>query len=675
MALRSQDAVLAPGGELGRLLASIRRRLRLFAAAEGAVAGTAVGLAALALAVALVHHRGGAVAVLPATALVAASAVAGAAVRAARRITLTRCARFADAALDGEDQVLSALWLGGGAGSAADGPWVRALVAAATARARRLTPAAAVPARRPKHLPLLAAGAAALAIAALLPARTRAARPIGSPAIVAAGTPVSADALDTERDAARAAAEAARTLDNATLGALARELGDVVRRLTRGQLAEGEALDHLKALEARAADAARSAERERAALQAAERALSDAAATQAASAALQAAGADGRPGGDQAARAALGDAAGRNPTETASALAAAAQGVSAAAGGAGEEGAKGANAREQRRLQREHDQATPDPAAQGGSAASGSEGRKDGDAAEPDRRLERLSRDLDEASRACRAGDPDCRAQAEQRGSDLARLSRDARGGEALRQLERALHQMRSRIGRGELRDGARAGQDSAMRGFMRAARGAQGQNGQASASGNQDSGGGNGAPSGRQSPGAGTPTGEANGAVPSQAGAPGRPGGASAGGNDQESGGNAAEGAGPGERGDQDGRSDGRGESEANAEQGRGAQDGTGDGIGHAPGGAPLGRADGARGANAADRAHDSEAKVANGAGPSRPEVIGTAAGKGFTSPGYARVFSDYQSAVEDALSATAVPEGRRYTVRRYFDLIRPRR
>ena len=53
---------------------------------------------------------------------------------------------------------------------------------------------------------------------------------------------------------------------------------------------------------------------------------------------------------------------------------------------------------------------------------------------------------------------------------------------------------------------------------------------------------------------------------------------------------------------------------------------------------------------------------------------MIGTAAGRGFASPGYARAFNDYAAAVEDALGATAVPEGKRYLVRRYFDLIRPR-
>ena len=53
---------------------------------------------------------------------------------------------------------------------------------------------------------------------------------------------------------------------------------------------------------------------------------------------------------------------------------------------------------------------------------------------------------------------------------------------------------------------------------------------------------------------------------------------------------------------------------------------------------------------------------------------MIGTAAGRGFASPGYARTFNDYAAAVEDEASATAVPEGKRYLVRRYFDLIRPR-
>ena len=53
---------------------------------------------------------------------------------------------------------------------------------------------------------------------------------------------------------------------------------------------------------------------------------------------------------------------------------------------------------------------------------------------------------------------------------------------------------------------------------------------------------------------------------------------------------------------------------------------------------------------------------------------MIGAAAGRGFASPGYARAFNDYAAAVEDALGATALPAGKRYLVRRYFELIRPR-
>src|SRR5262249_23906077 len=72
--------------------------------------------------------------------------------------------------------------------------------------------------------------------------------------------------------------------------------------------------------------------------------------------------------------------------------------------------------------------------------------------------------------------------------------------------------------------------------------------------------------------------------------------------------------------------------------------------------------------------RGDDSQVPLADGAGPSRAEVIGTAAGHGFASRGYARAYADYAAAVEDALAAAAVPDGKRYLVRRYFDLLRPR-
>ena len=98
-------------------------------------------------------------------------------------------------------------------------------------------------------------------------------------------------------------------------------------------------------------------------------------------------------------------------------------------------------------------------------------------------------------------------------------------------------------------------------------------------------------------------------------------------------------------------------------------ASNAPGDGVGTGAGGPPLGQ----RG-DMQTRGHEAEAPLVNGAGPNRAEVIGGAADRGFAQRGYARVFADYQSAVEDAMATTAVPEGRRYVVRRYFDLIRPR-
>jgi hypothetical protein len=136
------------------------------------------------------------------------------------------------------------------------------------------------------------------------------------------------------------------------------------------------------------------------------------------------------------------------------------------------------------------------------------------------------------------------------------------------------------------------------------------------------------------------------------------------------------------------EGRQAGGGEGQANAGEGDGSgsagaaevetvtveetqvASGGGEGAGSQPGASPLGR----DGSPLAGRRHDREARVADGAGPNRAEVIGVAAGRGFATRGYSRVFADYAAAVEDAMGATAVPDGKRYIVRRYFDLIRPR-
>ena len=66
-------------------------------------------------------------------------------------------------------------------------------------------------------------------------------------------------------------------------------------------------------------------------------------------------------------------------------------------------------------------------------------------------------------------------------------------------------------------------------------------------------------------------------------------------------------------------------------------------------------------------------EAQVRNGAGPTRAQVIQSAARRGFAQTPYQNIYTDYQAAVEESLDAGAVPPGRRYVVRRYFQLIRP--
>ena len=91
--------------------------------------------------------------------------------------------------------------------------------------------------------------------------------------------------------------------------------------------------------------------------------------------------------------------------------------------------------------------------------------------------------------------------------------------------------------------------------------------------------------------------------------------------------------------------------EQEAGQQAGAGAG---GDGAGNEAGGKPLGQRQDTRA-----RGHETEARVASGAGPNRAEVIGGAASRGFAQRGYAGTFREYEAAVEDALTATAVPEG----------------
>jgi hypothetical protein len=603
----------------------------MWAALEGAIAGGAFALVSTAIAVALHHRRGEAVGIGAPLAVVLAGAATGALGRGLRRISLARCARFADAALDGQDRVLSALSLGA---AAAATPLGRALAADAAARLAALAPKRAVPARRPKGALALAAGVLAAAAAGVLPVRGRAVAFVRPAPAAHRGRPLPVSALDAERDAAAMAAAAAQRLRDDRLAALAGDFGRTLQGLQSGTLADGDALEALKAIEARAREAAAAAERERRAFEAAEHGLASEAATRGAATALG----SGDGEAERRARAALGAEAEARPADTARALGAAARGVASALGTPGD----ASEERGPRRLARE-----------GNDGAGQSATPPD---AKAERKLERLRRDLDDAAGACRDGAAGCRGQAEDRAGDLAQLARSAAGAESLQRLERATRQARQRLEQGELRGGG-----SAERRFQSAARG-EGERGGEEAP----------ARAGR----AGDPasaTGESGERGPGGRSTPGQPGA----GQDGDEGEGVGIGMGQGKskgngmaagegRQDPDGTESAVG-GEARAD-GRGEATG-GDGIGHEPGGAPLGRK-----GDLATRGQDAEARVADGAGPSRAQVIGVAAGRGFASPGYARVFSDYQAAMEDALGATAVPEGKRYLVRRYFDLIRPR-
>lgn len=59
---------------------------------------------------------------------------------------------------------------------------------------------------------------------------------------------------------------------------------------------------------------------------------------------------------------------------------------------------------------------------------------------------------------------------------------------------------------------------------------------------------------------------------------------------------------------------------------------------------------------------------------GPSNSQVILSAAERGFTGTGYKKVFTDYHTVAEQQINKDQIPDGYRFYVNRYFQLIRPR-
>jgi len=61
-------------------------------------------------------------------------------------------------------------------------------------------------------------------------------------------------------------------------------------------------------------------------------------------------------------------------------------------------------------------------------------------------------------------------------------------------------------------------------------------------------------------------------------------------------------------------------------------------------------------------------------GQGPTNAEVILSAAQRGFSGKPYGKVYRQYRTVAEDQINKEKIPDGMRFYVRRYFQLIRPR-
>jgi hypothetical protein len=260
---------------------------------------------------------------------------------------------------------------------------------------------------------------------------------------------------------------------------------------------------------------------------------------------------------------------------------------------------------------RASDQAQGDEGRRLGSEASANAGPQ-GESGSRDRQLKRLERDLSDGADRCREDPEACRQALDQVGADLPQANREARQSSSRDRMGKTIQQLRERLKRQ-----GQSGPDRAEDEFERAAGGIRPMPGQSS--------GGEQGQQGQQGSGA-APAG-----APSMAGA-------------------EAPGAGAG------------GKTTAGAAEG--------EGMGSDPGSDPLGARERAGGT----RGQQHEAKLRDGSGPSRAEVIEAGAHKGFARGEYQRVFQDYSAAVEETLDTTAVPPARRYLVRRYFQLIRPR-
>jgi hypothetical protein len=681
------------GVALLAILGRVRRRLRILAAVEGAVVAGAMALGALAVGFVLVRGRAGGVPAamsLPRLVTVALLLVAtGATLTALRRIPLQRCARILDRTLGGHDRMLSALafvdsFVASHVDSVVDrqmdrhpSPFVAAVIADAVRRGGPVAPSLVAPFRRPRGAPALALAVVLVGVAALVPLPARGSRAAAHAPAATAFAPaprvrLGGHALDAEREEAAAAGREAGALGDPELAQLARTLAATVQDLSTGGLARDQALDRLAELQRRSEAAADELTGLQRGLEQAGKALQGAAATRDSGHALEAldipatetalndlAAKAGQPGAaadaervriaealdkasDRAAAAASTATAhttDTRPTGTTSPTVASSPPGSQTedtvmAGADPSAPEDDAPSERHRRLARDQDQNAAPPAQNMSPAAP---------RAAHERRLQRLERDLRDAAAGCRANPEACRRKLQHQAQTLPRMEDEARSFGSRRRLADAVRQLRERLRREANGDGAAGAGKRAReeKRFMRSARGegarksentwpndSDGDNRVAtdsadSVSDERDDSDGDGSGDGEESPG-GAPSAQAGGGE--------------------------------------------EGASAAPASGANGQENATGQGIGNQRGGDPLGE----QGAMTT-RGRAREAQVRNGAGPSRSQVIQSAARRGFAHTTYQGVYADYQAAVEESLDASAVPPGQRYIVRRYFQLIRP--
>lgn len=112
-----------------------------------------------------------------------------------------------------------------------------------------------------------------------------------------------------------------------------------------------------------------------------------------------------------------------------------------------------------------------------------------------------------------------------------------------------------------------------------------------------------------------------------------------------------------------------GAGEQGGGKEPG-GEGQGKGDGAGKGSGGPIAGNA-----TNPDMGTQDVEAQGLDaGSGPTNSEVILSAAERGFQGEAYKKVFTQYRTVAEENIAKETIPDGYRFYVQRYFQLIRPR-